>query len=1018
MTPGRRSSAQRPFFPVIHWKSIFRRTPAISGQDGAEASPIQVASQLNWIGIAATLSSILLYAYIYWQTGFSQVGYVLAGVVLAFGLTIIARRRWQFDDLNTVENALIAAILLAYAGGELSWANLTLAHTIGVFFLLFSISNISAARGSRAWGKLAFSFAIYLIVILVVNRILTPQRVDVSSSAGLTAMIGWYVPAITIGMTLIGLWQLIQLFQASSLRARLLFAFTLTVLIPLLASGVFTTYSSIQIAQQRITDQLQSVAALKEANLLFWTQTLQASLREPFIETDYNRINIVIHKADNLPNVVDFNYRELRNRLNIILLRAPLLQDLFILDEFGNVVVSSRTDLEGQNFLSESFFRRGSVAPTITPPFYFRPQGSYAVIVSQPVIRPDGVTIGVIAGLADFQVLDNIMNARSGLGLTSATYLVGINGDLLNNTSATDAGTLVSTLGISSVIRSKSDTSGIFSDTKGQEVIGVYHWVSDLSLVLAAEQDRDEALAPYNRITIINLAAGGAALLFAILSALLVTRSLATPLTSLARIANDIAAGQFDQQPASSAASRTISLDRRDEVGQLARALNSMSNQLRSLIGGLEAGVAQRTSDLERRTNQLRLASEVARDIASARDLDELLSQAVEVIRSRFNFYFVAIFINAETAAILRAASGEAGRKLLAQNYRLPISSTLVTAGRSQVTLGTRLSEIAPGAARSYSETTSGARSIVASVVEQGQAHIAQDVEKDQSYLNNPLLPYTRSELALPLRIGRGPAGSSTIIGVLDVQSIEERAFDSDDVTILQTVADQLAVAIENTRLIERLQTNLAELERAYAQVTRQSWQDFTDRRSAFGPDGNAGTTGSSAYRYTGLDAVPLTQADLRPEAARALAQSEVIIEDISSAAEAGDADPTHNLAIPVRLREQVIGVLNLRFESPVTPDTVQLVSAAGERLALLLENARLLQDAQRLAEREQQINIISNQVRGSTEVEDILQNTVRELGRLLGASRTFIQLGAIATSEGGNGAAPSIPLSSSEVPS
>jgi PAS domain S-box-containing protein len=187
----------------------------------------------------------------------------------------------------------------------------------------------------------------------------------------------------------------------------------------------------------------------------------------------------------------------------------------------------------------------------------------------------------------------------------------------------------------------------------------------------------------------------------------------------------------------------------------------------------LEQQVVARTAQLTRRTAQLQVAAEVARDATKANGLDDLLARAVELIEERFGFYHAGIFMVDRQGewAVLRAASAGAGRQMLEQGHRLCV----------------------------------GQEGVVGRVTGSGESHIALDVKTDSAHLQNPSLPDTRSEMAVPLRVG------GTVIGALDVQSTEEAAFDQADVEILQVLADQLAVAIERTRLFEEMQATLEE---------------------------------------------------------------------------------------------------------------------------------------------------------------------------------------------------------------
>jgi PAS domain S-box-containing protein len=211
-----------------------------------------------------------------------------------------------------------------------------------------------------------------------------------------------------------------------------------------------------------------------------------------------------------------------------------------------------------------------------------------------------------------------------------------------------------------------------------------------------------------------------------------------------------------------------------DEIEELGNEFNKMADQLADLIGNLEQRVAERTSDLERRAVQLSTAAEVSHTASSILDPDELIQQVVDLVRERFDLYYVGLFLLDEERkfAVLRAGTGEAGRKMLEVGYKLEVDG----------------------------------ESMIGWCITNAQARIALDVDEEVVRFDNPLLPETRSELALPLT-SRGQA-----IGALTIQSSQEAAFGEDDIAVLQTMADQLANAIENTRLFEETQTRAEEL--------------------------------------------------------------------------------------------------------------------------------------------------------------------------------------------------------------
>lgn len=489
--------------------------------------------------------------------------------------------------------------------------------------------------------------------------------------------------------------------------------------------------------------------------------------------------------------------------------------------------------------------------------------------------------------------------------------------------------------------------------------------------------DRTDAVAAIRSQIYYAAAASLAGLiLIGILLSFIITRML-NPVRQLTQVTQTYAEGDLTGGLPANLQKRLEgkggSATRLDEVDRLAKSFDRMANQLRRLVGNLEERVNERTHDLEERTNQLRAVAEITRDVTVVTNVQAVLDQAVQLARQRFDFYHAGVFLIDESGefAVLQAATGEAGRRMVEAGHKLRV----------------------------------GQVGIVGSTTGSAKPHVSQDVDQDPSYYKNPNLPDTRSEAALPMRLG------PKVIGALDVQSDRPNAFSEGELAVLQILADQLAIAVNNARLIQQLNRNLEELEQAYRSMTRQTWSGFIHQKSrASGyryvpAKGLASPTAASptvaspteemeedgrAHRpaptaETSLQ--PLQPTDLGHEAEAALVSNQPV-----TAAD-GTAEQT-TLAVPIRLRDQAIGVINLRFEGQgIAPDVIEMVNDVGSRLGLVLESARLLHEAQRLASREQQINLIATQMRSSVNLDAILQNTVRELGKALGAQRTFIQL-------------------------
>lgn len=360
-----------------------------------------------------------------------------------------------------------------------------------------------------------------------------------------------------------------------------------------------------------------------------------------------------------------------------------------------------------------------------------------------------------------------------------------------------------------------------------------------------------------------------------------------------------------------------------DEIGTAIIQFNTMIEQLENLRQRMDEEVANRTSELERKTTQLQAAAIVAREAAAIQDVKELLNRSVNLISERFGFYHAGIFIadQAEQYVVLQAASSTGGQKMLERGHQLRI----------------------------------GGQSIVGTVAASRRPRIALDVGEDAVFFSNPDLPETHSEVALPLMV-RGH-----LIGVLDIQATERRAFLQDDMIVLQTMADQIALAIQNARLYAESQQAIKQLEASVLEGTRTGWEAYTRRKRY-------------AYVYTPLGI------------------------QAASAAEDEPGTPSSNrLEVPIILRGQRIGRISMKragAEGTWDENEQNMAVEIANQIGLAIENARLLEEQQRMAARERQISTIVNEIRKSASTERVLQQTAREIGKAMGAVRTFVQLG------------------------
>jgi GAF domain-containing protein len=366
-------------------------------------------------------------------------------------------------------------------------------------------------------------------------------------------------------------------------------------------------------------------------------------------------------------------------------------------------------------------------------------------------------------------------------------------------------------------------------------------------------------------------------------------------------------------------------------------AQSKANRELQALHVSLEQRMAERTAELERRATQLQVAAEVARVATSTSDLGALLDQAVNLIRERFDLYYVGLFLLDEMGrwAELRAGTGQVGRVMLEQGHRLEV----------------------------------GGNSMVGWCTVYNQARVAPDVSQEALRFDNPLLPNTHSEAAMPL-VARG-----RVIGALDVQSVKQDAFPQEDVMALQTLAGQIAVAIDNARLLAEVQDSLADVQAIQRRYLRQAWAGFTTA--------HAPVTG---YRYTSGNVEPDPDTWL-PTMAEAQRQGQVVV--------ATDDDGVSTLNLPLSLRGETIGVLALKKgdDGGWAEEDIAVAQAVTDQVALSLENVRLFDETRRRAQHEALVRELSDRMRRTTDVDIILKTAVQELGQALGAARAFVRL-------------------------
>lgn len=336
----------------------------------------------------------------------------------------------------------------------------------------------------------------------------------------------------------------------------------------------------------------------------------------------------------------------------------------------------------------------------------------------------------------------------------------------------------------------------------------------------------------------------------------------------------------------------------------------------------VETKLSDQTDYYQRRLEQWHVSGEIKQAISRVVDSDELLQTTADVILERFNFYYVGVFVLDATKrhAVLRAGTGEAGRRMLSDGHSLPVGGT----------------------------------SMIGWATLNKQARVALDVGSEAVRFNNPHLPYTRSEIALPIML-RGE-----VLGAMTIQSTQPNAFADEDMAILQGIANNLGIALDNARLLKQTEDTLEEVRMINRDYVSRTWTETARQH------------GNTSVSYE----VPHAQ---------------------SGAVQARE--------FPILLRDQVIGYVTLESDrEELSEDDLAFIDAVTSQTGVALENARLLEETQRHAAEEQALNAMTEKFSQAVSVDDVLESALKELSELPSVAEVSIHLVSPGMTAGSNG--------------
>lgn len=1084
--------------------------PTTSQSNEAQARHVR---RLIWIMIGVVLLPSGLYTLLALRTGAWQL-WVAAGAVYAYLLMLVI-------GLQLLRrNRLVPAVYLVTHGLALGFLVFTLAiagfgAVLGLITVLLIIAIASQTLPDRL-ARITMLVGIgFGVLNLLFDQFLPPYRLEVPE-------LQTFVPAVLGGLLLI--------YGITAARRFATFQFSTKLLILLLVASILPTAGITLYTQQTFRTSLQQEASNKLVNnaelqasalgetLIKAAELLQTLALDEAIRTEVIAANVVYPadaaarqarltdndrlwheavQADN--NEAPIVKTHLNSPISARLLEYesvyPENVEAFVTDIYGGLVAATnRTSdfYQADETWWQAAYNNGAGAIYLGQPEYDASSTSFSFVIALPIYeqRSDRL-VGILRTTYQADAITDLLSALQA-DKTGQAYLLLPDGAVLGDGRLDPApGNVVERLADLEI----GVTEVRINDTPYFAAVAAVHssdpeeggTVDQLAWRVVVQQARSEVLAPLESQSRTGLLV--TTLIAVIVAGLAATLSqvLVRPINRLTAAAEQVATGNL---------AVTAPVESGDEFGTLARTFNTMTSQLRTSIASLEEQVQARTA-------QLRASAEVGRAATSILDTDQLLREAVNLITDRFGFYYAAIFMLDDTAkiAVLREATGEAGQTLKERGHQLVMSD----------------------------------QSMVGAAMLTRQARIALDVGHGAIRFANPLLPNTRSEIALPLIAGQ------RVIGALDVQSTQANAFDEASAEVLQTMADQLAVALINAqtlgraeqqaRILERLNqfsrelTQATSLEQITSAVARNIPQLITIQHLSLAlttaPNqltvyrllrgglatldsgqlleasqtiaADAVRRGETTY-FSDLSALAARQpaaAGLLAEGSRSslsvplrvgnrtlgalnigrhmvngftpdqIAQLEQAAAQLAAAVEnynlseqtqatlqeldaanrrligqawerytrtsdtlAGEwrngqwvavapnqvvSNTGRGLAVPIKVRGETIGEFSVQTDDQRvwTSDDVAFAQALIDQVGQVIENARLLEETERSAQREQQIRQITTRIRAASDVQAVLQATTTELAQSLGVSRAIMRLTlSEANTSGGQAAA------------
>jgi GAF domain-containing protein/HAMP domain-containing protein len=853
------------------------------GPTQTENKVVRVAAIL--IGGASIASAF--YFFIAFQLAAWQMYALAVDLALFVPVAVVALRKIRSGHIKTGSWMLIIAMLVIFLASVFLVSNVGWLFGLILVALIFVTADQTLDRTSRRQALIA-SIGVGVLMtmadILPLNyRILVPQ-------------LQVFAPTLASVMLLaIGLFVAIRAW-GGSMRNKLLVAFIGVTVVATGVLGAFmyiTTSNNLRTNLERELSAQANDRATRIGNLLneqinalttlSFNEALQDAVKTQngsyvgsasAIQATLNSLDEQWRAADAADNNNDFLVQwHLTNAVARELVEYqqvfPDNIEVFATDVYGGLLgTTDRTSdyYQADEGWWQAAYNNGEGSVYISEPEFDESAGAVAVLIALPLRNQDtGEITGILRTTYIVSPLASILSEKVGQTGVADLYIPGEVGTHFHEGEfvPTEAGEFEALQAVADqglVEMDYEGTSSVVTQAQVQTLVG-NPFVDKLGWIVIFHQQRDEAFAPVTaqvRGLVIVLAVVVA---LAAAAAYFLSLVLIRPILRLTATAEEVSAGDLNSR---------AEVTNADEIGILATTFNTMTSRLRETLQGLEQRVAERTQNLE-------LAAKVGRSVSRVGALDIMLKDACDLIQKEFDLYYVQVYLTnpSQTELRLQAGTGEAGAQLLERGHKLPLNTGSIN-GRAAL---------------------------------EKRAVVISDTAESATFRPNELLPDTRGEMAVPLIVGE------EVVGVLDMQSSQPGTLNEEVLLAFEALAGQLAIAIQNARLLAEAEQALDEVETQARRQIRAGWGEHLD--AIHKPE-------HLGFVFDKNRVVPLGEADEAPDESRAV-------------------------SAPISITGEMLGSLVVELEEGNRNEqTDVIVNTVARQVAQQIENLRLLESAER----------------------------------------------------------------------